>query len=576
MYGLRGLHAYIIMTEDLDNLIAHFVDMHHEKDGTNLLPIFLDNMQYKEDEKVGKQGQNDKDSSADSIPKLATLCLKDMAARLNHITVRPLCESLLEYLDSRKLWEPNHFAIEALKSLSIGVLPQLYSTIVRFLLEHLDKQPAENWSTKKNMVQCVQQVMPQTITQQMPEVLSCMINQVITQGDAGGELAQAAVTCIVYIVEKQTDPLHQLEAISEILPRLYSSPISVKSKISLCEAILSSIDTLRALPEDKKYPPVIIERMSVAGLDKEAVVREQLLVCLIRLLKQTDLLQRMGNKSKNSAFVMQHQYEIYLTQIHSSLLSQTLRADNTALHYRLIFEVHALLLDALQCTGIVSLLPNLFHIQEPTEEQQQSAEVQTLVAALLAKVAAVANAQPLSQYVSEIITKRKEANQVAHSLSVDLDSTELHVIDSEMAGGDKKTAVDILFEKERIIECLSSNEELSSKHDLPSLLEKGVSRSVTIKADTNEAKIEERRKRKVNAISVSSAAVGSSPIPKIVMPEWTAQTFQDIFGLFLLQVMQTNLFIVPASEKSLSNPPVQMHPYTSIIPLIEQKVTTHN
>jgi hypothetical protein len=44
--GLRGLHAFIMTTEDLDTLIARFVDNHHDKSQTKLLPIFLDNMQY--------------------------------------------------------------------------------------------------------------------------------------------------------------------------------------------------------------------------------------------------------------------------------------------------------------------------------------------------------------------------------------------------------------------------------------------------------------------------------------------------------------------------------------------------
>lgn len=537
MYGLSGLHAYIIMTEDLDNLIARFVDKQYEKTQTKLLPIFLDNMQYpeeinaKEKPKPNKSESSQNESQEEtSIAKLGTKCLKDMAARVNHITVRPLCESLLDYLDKRNLWVPNHFAIEALKSLSIGVLPQLYSTIIRFLLEHLDHQKSEDVDTKTSIVQCVQQILPNSITQQMPEVLSSMIRQISLPGENNVPLANAAVSCIANASEKQTDLIHQLDAMNEILSHLYSSGISNASKIALCQAVLQITEKLKRLSRDKNYPPSVIERLCVALLDKSSEVRQYLLICLIRLLKETDLLKRMKGTSKNSnSAFLQNQYENSLSQIHSSLLSQAKRSNNKPLHYRLIFEVHEQLLNQLQFQGVVALLPNLFHLQELKDSNMKNlVSIHALILILLSKVAQITNIPALSNYVAEIATQRKEANQTSTSLSVDLETSTLNVCSKKESKATRDISVDILFDKERIIDLLGQSIELSSSYDLPSLLDKDVSRSVTVAPGEMEAKIEERRKRKENAIGMSNAAIPQ--IPSISSPDWTIDSFESVFG----------------------------------------------
>ena len=539
MHGLKGLHAFIIMTEDLDNLIANFVRKQNEKTQTKLLPIFLDNMQYPEEENKDNNSNNKSESSNNeqddelSITKLGSKCLKDMAARANHITVRPLCESLLEYLDRKNLWVPNLFAIEALKSLSIGVLPQLYSTIIRFLLEHLDRKPVENIAVRTSIVQCVQQILPNSITQQMPEVLSSMIRQISLPGDNNKALADAAVSCIATASEKQTDLINQLEAMHEILSHIYSSGISNSSKISLCNAVLQITEKLKPLSRDKNYPPNVMERLCVALLDKNADIRQNLLICLLRILNQTDLLKRMKETSKSTTF-LQQQYEIFLSQIHSSLLSQSKRKNNKPNHFRLIFEVHEKLLEGLQYKGVVALLPNLFHLQEIKDSnlKKNLYSIHALILVLLAKVAVTTKNSQLSQYVSEIASKRKEANEIPISLSVDLENSCLYVTGKkEPKSSSKDISVNILFDKEQIIDLLTQSNELSSTYDLPSLLDKDVSRSVTAATGEMEAKIEERRKRKENAMGVSSATVSS--VPLISAPAWTFEAFESIFCKFI-------------------------------------------
>ena len=314
-----------------------------------------------------------------------------MAARVNHITVRPLSEALLEYIDAKQLWTPNEFAVEALRSLSIGVLPQMYTTIIRFLLEHLDKQPADATVKKRNMVQCIQEIMPKSIVQQMAEVLSCLIRQ-ISSKDASidPDLAETTIAALAQIASKQADPVHRLDTIREILLEMSTPGLTHESKIHLCTAVLGVLENVKKLPADKNFPPYLIEELCLASQDSDPEVRRFLLLALLGLMDRTELLKRMnGNIRPAPAFP--NSQEKHLIQIQSSILAQAQMANNLPLHIQLLYEVQAKLLEELPGVGsITTILPNLFCLQEAQRDSDQtstSGMAQNLVLAVLAKLA---------------------------------------------------------------------------------------------------------------------------------------------------------------------------------------------
>src|SRR3990167_379265 len=72
-----------------------------------------------------------------SIIVLGRLCLKDLGSRVNHITIRPLCESMLKYMSNNNYWDSSDstlFPVLAFKSVSFALSAQLSNTIIRFLL----------------------------------------------------------------------------------------------------------------------------------------------------------------------------------------------------------------------------------------------------------------------------------------------------------------------------------------------------------------------------------------------------------------------------------------------------------
>ena len=503
-YGLRGLHSYICMTEDLDNLIARFVDKNHDRTQVKLLPIFLENMQYKDGEAINSDKNINNDIKETSISKLGTLCLKDMAARVNHITVRPLCESMLDYLDEKKLWEPNDFAIEAIKSLSIGVPPQLNSTIIRFLLEHLDKKGANEVSIKTNIVDCIEKIMPQSISQQVSEVLSSIVRQMIVpEGKIDGKLSKACISCISTITDRQVDALHQLDVASDIL-QYFSNSISDYSKMALCEVILNITEKMKPLQKETAYPPSFIERLCSAGLDSNPDVRKDLLTSLHRVLRQTDILQRISKNVANvNTSTFKYPYEIYISQILSALLSHVQKENNSPKHYHLIFQIYQFLIRKLGLVGTIAIIPQIFYIQAGKYTNSQGPSAHMLVLGLFCKIADLRGLDSLSTYISSIYQKRKAAKELSDSVSVNLDKAELYIAMNDYTDD---CEVKNLFDKEKVIETLSDDNELSSC-DWPTLLEKEVSFTVSSPGIEDDKKMEERRQRMQNAIGISQVGI---------------------------------------------------------------------
>jgi len=555
VYGLRGLHAYILMTEDLDNLIAHYVGSSNTQANAtkyNLIEIFLDNMQYPETEPVTDISKLEREANVPwqeaSISALAIWCLKDMGARVNNITIRPLCESILAYMDGRNLWDRD-FSFQAFKALSLGVQPQLYSTIIRFLLEHLDRQIVHE-TDKPHVIKCIENILPQNIAQPMAEVLSCLVRQLthVSNDGENAALASAIISCIGSLGKAYSDPLQRIEAMNYILG-FVSDKYSPKSKLDLSMAILKIAEFVKPLPMSKAYPPSFIAKLALACCDTDPKIRLMMQMAIVQLLKNSDLLSRISTvlrtQSRNSGnFVAVNPYETFLHQIHSSLSSHSEMENNTPPHFVVIFETHMILLEKLQVDEVVYLVPSLFLLQSNLAEKNslQSVSGHSLIAALLLKIAESYSCAPLVDYVRDILAKRDEAKLTDHYLQVS--KGDLKVIQSqyEEAPGFK---MNVLFDKEIVVNLLSQVPKLTEAYEnVRNLLATEVSRNIfEVKSDDEYKSLRRKIRSQPADLTLDAKKKDSGLDDKKQL--WNAQTFRSILTVRESSDDQSSFNILP-------------------------------
>ncbi|EFA82186.1 hypothetical protein PPL_04608 [Heterostelium album PN500] len=107
--GLRGISAYISILDLVDELDT-FISTHRE-----IISTILDNMQYRDQvptpslARRNTQSENDDVNSAlpSNVKAIATECLRDLARRVDNITVNTMVQTILNYLDSQQLWIDN-------------------------------------------------------------------------------------------------------------------------------------------------------------------------------------------------------------------------------------------------------------------------------------------------------------------------------------------------------------------------------------------------------------------------------------------------------------------------------------
>eukprot|EP01132_Coremiostelium_polycephalum_P006017 gene6017-7497_t len=71
--------------------------------------------------------------------RLASECLRDLARRVDNITVISLVESVVNYLDSHQKWSSDSFATECLTCISESIKPQHYTIMLTSFLRHLEQ-----------------------------------------------------------------------------------------------------------------------------------------------------------------------------------------------------------------------------------------------------------------------------------------------------------------------------------------------------------------------------------------------------------------------------------------------------
>ncbi|EGC29988.1 hypothetical protein DICPUDRAFT_158352 [Dictyostelium purpureum] len=136
--GLKGVTAYVSISHLVDDLDT-FITKH-----TDIIYTILDNMQYKDQipsPNISDRNLNVDDSLESGITNvraLATECLRDLARRVDNITVDSLVTTVVNYLDSHQKWNVETFSVHALTSISQSIKPQHYTIMLTSFLRHLE------------------------------------------------------------------------------------------------------------------------------------------------------------------------------------------------------------------------------------------------------------------------------------------------------------------------------------------------------------------------------------------------------------------------------------------------------
>ena len=307
VYGMRGLHAYITIVEDMDtfiqNSVVEPVAEYGEKKKSEqssssqtekyVLPVVLGAMREHSD-----QGWPDLTSldehlenewSEASMSALAALQLRELSSRVNNITIRPLFAGLLHYLGRENLWNPADFSKFCLRTMCSGMQRQHFHVLTTCLLQYLEVVDQNQTEVRACMVEALQQLVSLGNVGPVVEVLSAMLRQLLqTAGDkdkAKEKLQDRYLSCISTVIQNVQDSFQRLEALSYMIER-YQDVMRTGSHSERrlhTKACVNVASQLKPLPATKSIPSGLIEMVNMAMEDQDHVVREcmQRVICLL-------------------------------------------------------------------------------------------------------------------------------------------------------------------------------------------------------------------------------------------------------------------------------------------------------
>eukprot|EP00011_Vannellida_sp_DIVA3-517-6-12_P004778 CAMPEP_0114614910 /NCGR_PEP_ID=MMETSP0168-20121206/5895_1 /TAXON_ID=95228 ORGANISM="Vannella sp., Strain DIVA3 517/6/12" /NCGR_SAMPLE_ID=MMETSP0168 /ASSEMBLY_ACC=CAM_ASM_000044 /LENGTH=805 /DNA_ID=CAMNT_0001825969 /DNA_START=30 /DNA_END=2443 /DNA_ORIENTATION=+ len=566
-YGLRGLHSYIVMTDDLDNFIAKHLGASRVEaagSGPNILDIILSNMRFEGPgepyDLVSLSAQGEEESTAADWEKatirgLSTWCLKDLAGRVNNITIRPLFQNLLRHLDENNLWVPSDFAFQALKSLSMGLQMSLCHNIIRQLLAHLDQDAIQTQpEVKKSIIKCLIDIMPGNTSAPMIEVLSTMLGQLISTAELdehmadvdNSNLAKTVIECISTIVQGVTDPLQRLEALNYILSAFRSAQDEAVRSV-LAQAILEVSQCIEELPVTKTYPPTLIDRMVECGYSESSVVRVKLQRSLTYVITQSGILQRIRaiaghapsgpQKSSRASVLFSNPIENYLEKIREGLLLHAQQDNNQPENFLVVFAAWDLLLTELRGPEVVAMVPLLLELQQKhlSTGTPQAASLQQLVLALFMRMAIVVDSTELLRSATTVLEARADKGCLDAYTTIDPKTGKLSK-GKKSKYSSKAKGVELgegeLISKEVVVTHLSGHKGLMAAYGkrLPKMLMSKPSLSSSqAGSEGSNSESQSRIQRRARLVSIAGVAGPDMPTEPKSSKTWEAKSFKKIF-----------------------------------------------
>ena len=124
----------------------------------------------------------------------------------------------------------------------------MHQTVIRYLLQHLEKVGVKEASTKTKIINCIIYITPSTINQPMVEILAVLLSNLssnlMIDKDQGFE--SAVKKCISKIADSISDPLQRIDAVSYFISRMHESN-SLNFKLVISKIVLSIAEQFKPL-----------------------------------------------------------------------------------------------------------------------------------------------------------------------------------------------------------------------------------------------------------------------------------------------------------------------------------------
>jgi hypothetical protein len=423
---------------------------------------------------------------AGSVGTIATEVLKDLASRVNNITVTAVVSAVLNYLDSHNKWIPNTFAIECLQTISFSLKPQHNQIMMTRILQHLETPSAPNPRTAAVTIQMVATIaaIVSDSTGPVTAVLSSLLKLLVVSVDISSQnpppsnieehlaLQATLVECVGTISKKFPTGGQKMEAMGYILSQCEEVRLRAGSPtlaLVLAECVLAVGGHL--LPSDGGSVPgaVVSALMELAGNpDPQVRVLAQKSVHCV-LLPGRSLEQLAASGSAEDDFPLSR----YAPAIRESLYTTALMKTNQPENFVVIYHTLAILLLRSRTKELPDSIQLIFKLQHKASKKRfpllPARSIHTLVAAYLLLVAKLYEYKPLEEYVNGVLDKREAEKQGCRYLELKRGEglaslVGLSVKKPKYSESTKHRAVAVFFEREQVVELLCSIPSLSKEY----------------------------------------------------------------------------------------------------------------
>lgn len=572
IYGLRGLHAYVISKDDIESFVTRWLPTVDVNPQSNVLAAILSNMHFSPKEEAIKYSEIAFDKldaqltmvwsdASCRVPHTATLCLRDLVARLNNISIRPILTSFLCHLDTNDLWTPKEYAMHCVRTICNGI-PQQRHLVQMSLLRHVSSEShgaVQRKSIIETLIVLMEGVMGPVI-----EILSSLLGLLIEsafskEGNAPAEeqLQMAILDCISYAT-KSVDTIQRMDAMTYILHRFRevdhehrtaaqedtatddmseddddaergrekapkdTGGSNVQHALRMvARSVFVVSELLQPLPANRAFPASLAFEVIQVMSHTDAVVRVTMCGVFQHLMQHTGWLLRAAEAFEASQTSLLTTYYgsadanvQIISAMRRSMLLGIQHRDNEPKNLSAIFKTNTLILDALRHRDLRNYLSFAFAVQSfaaglsPGDKSVGKrtllhfSALHKLVAALLAHAAEVFDAEELREYVHSVLEGRKEAGEDCELLvwqEGELSTAEKASFGSSSASG--AVVVSMLFEREETASKLMSCEAIKTHCDAHEdlVIDANDDDHLDVGQQTKKKKKRRRRNHKKNA-----------------------------------------------------------------------------
>lgn len=443
------------------------------------------------------------------------------------------------YLDVHNRWIPNTFAIQCLQTMSFSLKPQHNQIMMTRVLQHLEGPPSTPNVQQNNAAPHSIQVTMQIVnsitsivsdsTGPVTAVLSSLVKLLVLSVEQSAQtpppanveeqlaLQSTLVECVGAISKKFPTGGQKMEAMGYMLSQCEEVRLRAGSSalaLVLAQCVLAVGGNL--LPSDSALVPghVVSALMELAAnADPQVrVIAQKTVHCT--LLPGRSLEQLAATSSTEDEFPLSRYSPAIRETIYETALMKTNQPENLVN----IYNTLAILLLRARTKEMPDSIQLIFKLQHKASKKRfptlPARSIHTLIAAYLLLVAKLYEYEPLSQYVTDILSKREAEKQTCRYLEMKSDRSlvTLSVSKPKYSESPKHRSVTIFFEREQVVDLLCSIPTLSQEYGRT--LRRALSRTY----NTNRGK-----RAASNAASVASPPVAEPPFSRPPLASAAAQ-----------------------------------------------------